>query len=419
MIIVVDLFKTILFYVVLSFLGLTYEGSEKSNVFIIIMIFLFLFSFVVYLFYGFKKHLSSLRFMLFLLVIAFVMFFGAFQIIIKHGFEYATMKYFFFFWIFSFNSILWGYSVGKEIQLFIPLLVKWVEVVSLMVSLSSLISIIIPILTKNTTITYAGGINYQTASYYSAFAFGTTLFYLIRGNELARFKVFESKFYKLFSVIILFLLVFSTVAPGGRGAFVLLLCYIMLGLWYFLKTKQVSNGLVIYIFLALVLLPIVLVLVIEIIDSNIILRNGLDRALGFIDFKNKRIDMKGGSSGRGQIYQQAIELISIKPFFGYGIFEYIYHLTSINQYPHNFILEILLQGGFVYLLIVASIFIFGVYKLRKMAKANIEYEFLVFLVLYPMVLLTFSGTYLTQPIFLFCLTIILSADVSSYEKTSE
>lgn len=415
-VIVLEVFKSILFFVVLSFFGLTYEGSENSSVFIITMIFLFLFSFVVYLLYGFKEHISSFRFVLFLLVITFVIFLGAFQILIKHGFEYATMKYFFFFWIFSFNSILWGDFVGRNIQSFIPLLVKWVEVVSLMVSLSSLISIIIPVLTKNATSMYAGGVNYQTASYYSAFAFGTTLFYLIRGNASIRFTIFKSKFYKLFSIVLLFLLVFCTIAPGGRGAFVLLVCYMILGLWYFLKTKQGSQMIIIYILLALVLLPIVILLVNETIGSNSILRSGLDRALAFIDFENKSIDIKGGSSGRGPIYQQAIELISLKPYFGYGLFEYMYHLTSVGQYPHNFVLEVLLQGGFVYFFIITIVVAFSLGKLKKLKTANIEYEFLLFIILYPLVMLSFSGTYLNEPILWFCLMIVISADVSEDER---
>src|SRR5690606_30091320 len=55
------------------------------------------------------------------------------------------------------------------------------------------------------------------------------------------------------------------------------------------------------------------------------------------------------TSGRNDLYEKAIEYISKSPIIGYGVFGMF---SEFGFYPHNLILEVLLQGGLVYLILI-------------------------------------------------------------------
>ena len=113
-------------------------------------------------------------------------------------------------------------------------------------------------------------------------------------------------------------------------------------------------------------------------------------------------------SGRGEIYEEAIKAIGNRPWLGYGIggdCVYIGSIvygyppeTSIGTYPHNLVLELLMQYGIPAGFFILSVFIAitkrGIYAVKKEStdQKDIYYVFLTI----AFVSLLFSGTYLNS-----------------------
>ncbi|WP_320128734.1 O-antigen ligase family protein [uncultured Sphaerochaeta sp.] len=363
-----------------------------------------------------KQKYISLKVMPFISLIIIILLIGIVQVFNNHGYNYEKGKYFIFFWVFSFDSIIWGSEIGIHYKQYLSIVIKWFEIVVFLVSLSSIISISSSILSGNISRIY-GGVNYQAASYFSAFAFGLSIYYSFSGKESIRFSVFQSKFYQSISHIVIVLLGFCVIVPGGRGAFVLMIVYMLLGSWAWLRENKHSKKFYIWLMLILCILPFVLYTLYFVIQINESIYTGFQRAISFIDFKRGGFDLAGGSSGRDRIYQQAFDLISKKPFNGYGLFEYMYHLTTVNQYPHNFFLELLLQGGVFYFAAMVIFLTFLFSKLIKLIKRDLQFVIVLFLFAYPMTNLMFSGSYLDTPLFWYCVMIVFSAP--KYEKSEK
>jgi O-antigen ligase len=214
--------------------------------------------------------------------------------------------------------------------------------------------------------------------------------------------------YQFISPFVIVLLIFCVIIPGGRGAFVLMVLYILLWYLFWIIGNKHSRRFYIGLILALFILPFVLYGIYFIIQINEQMFVGFNRAVSFIDFKQGGFNLAEGSSGREVIYNQAIELIGKKPITGYGLFEYMYSLTTVNQYPHNFFLELLLQGGVFYcvtmVVFLSSLFL----KFIKLLKRDSQFLILLFIFAYPMTNLIFSGSYLDTPLFWYCIMIIFA-----------
>lgn len=91
------------------------------------------------------------------------------------------------------------------------------------------------------------GINYQDASYIAAFAFGITLYMLTSNNNCKRFSFFYTSFSKLIYILFLLIQIISLFICGGRGALVLVLVYIIIMLIKYLDIKNFFKYLSIFI----------------------------------------------------------------------------------------------------------------------------------------------------------------------------
>ena len=92
-------------------------------------------------------------------------------------------------------------------------------------------------------------------------------------------------------------------------------------------------------------------------------------------------------------------MIKDKPIIGNGIFSY-YDKFPVNNYAHNLILEVLVQGGIIYLIVFASFLTFLGGKSNKIRKQNKRLFNIVFiLVVYQFGELMVSGTYVKTGLF--------------------
>lgn len=99
------------------------------------------------------------------------------------------------------------------------------------------------------------------------------------------------------------------------------------------------------------------------------------------------------SSGRDEIYQSSIELIKNSGFRANGIGYYTY--KTGENYPHNFILDIMIIFGAIGTLIVLTILLILIIKLINIKDEKIK-MFLLLILIYTFVRLTFSATFITE-----------------------
>jgi O-antigen ligase len=113
-----------------------------------------------------------------------------------------------------------------------------------------------------------------------------------------------------------------------------------------------------------------------------------------------------GTSGRNVVYQTTLQLIEQRPILGYGLFGM---WDVYSSYPHNLFLEVLLQGGVFYLLIALIVLFYFAIKLAHLIRKDMRFRILIVLFIYPFVMLMFSGTYLSTPMFWFVIIYVMNS----------
>lgn len=396
--------KILLFNILAAFLGYSYAGKEDSSTYTIIMIVAFLLSFLIYLKEVVMKRTIRKKGFLFVLCWIIWILTNIILFINKYGLDYAYVKYFIFFFVFSFNSLLWGMEFGRNFKENASQLIKWYEPFVFIVAIYSIVYVLIPFLNANYLLR---GSAYQSNSYYSAFAFGCILFYLLFGNRFTRFKIFENKVCKIFYLVLLMVLPLSVISTGGRGGFVLVLLYGVISILYMVFGDHEFNiKKLVLAFLTLVGFFVLILILVSVISKNTSLRESFSYTVSYLDFSTGKIDM-GATSNRDLVYKQAIDLIMQSPIFGHGIFLSMPLLTTTYSYPHQLFLEFMLQGGAIYTFVASAFLITALIKLKRFSHVTETNRFMVYLFLYPFVMLMFSGTYLTTSLFWFCLSAIL------------
>lgn len=273
-------------------------------------------------------------------------------------------------------------------------LIKWIDVILPIVSISLLFSLRLLI------VSIAEGENSysQTLSYEAAYCFVLYLFFLLFGGQYERFPIFNGKWYKYLSIIMLPYLVVVLFFSGGRGAFGTLAAGTLILLFLYHKHHRIS----IPIFIRnLIVLGIFAVIVISIIPDNArgVFTDNMHRVFSFFD---KDLDMYSRTSGRDEVMAVAIEQIKANPILGSGLFAYkdLFVAKTGQGYPHNFFIEVLLQGGVVFLFVVLFLLIISFNKLVKIARTGRQ-ELLIIFGVYAMTCLMYSGSYMQEPFFWF------------------
>lgn len=125
------------------------------------------------------------------------------------------------------------------------------------------------------------------------------------------------------------------------------------------------------------------------------------------------------SSGRNVFYGKAISLFKENPIFGSGIGAFTNEF-GIYVYPHNIILEILNDFGIIGFIFAGILMVNVIAKSKIMMKQNIENQYMVLLFIQCMVMLMFSGSYLTELRLWIPLVLILTVmNRIKFQKESE
>ena len=284
---------------------------------------------------------------------------------------------------------------------------KWLDIIMVLITMSLTISMP-SILSEKAYAEIAGetavtNLNYQIASYYASLAYAINLLLMTHGHIIKeRFKIFASKKFTIISILLLFVQITLCLMSGGRGGFVVIFMASIIT-WFIsnrrdfrkILSKLAAIGLVGIISLVL-LKPSVIETVSEILAKS------TERTFAYIS--RDGIDMSQ-TSGRDAIYGEVIDGILKSPIWGYGVLGYN-TFFSRDGYPHNIILEMLMQGGFLYLFLFLGIVAFQFAKYKRMIKYEKSNIFLIPFICYAGTMLMFSGSYMTMGLFWFLLVYI-------------
>ncbi|WP_387044931.1 O-antigen ligase family protein [Mammaliicoccus sciuri] len=216
-----------------------------------------------------------------------------------------------------------------------------------------------------------GLLNYQNASYISAFIVGIGLYFLTESNI---------KYKALYLIFICLLLPVIFIA-AGRGGAVLLILYILLTTVNIIVKKSIP------LVNKIIIIGMVATGSITFITTAISL-DDTGRTFSYITADG--LDLNN-TSGREDVYKSDINTIKNSPIIGYGLFNY-YHL--VNNIPHNIIMEILLISGVIGLSISIVICYFLFKKYVKNFEENSPDRLVGYIFLYPITMLMFSSNFL-------------------------
>lgn len=250
----------------------------------------------------------------------------------------------------------------------------------------------LPNMIKLSSVSIGGAGNHQSISYSAAFCFALTLSNLLSDKNECRFQVFKSKFMRYVFFAILPLLAIICFMGGGRGGSFLLVfsfvsCIFMFSQKHFARTMFIG------------VLGILSFMVIA--GSSGVFEDGFGRAFDYIQGGSVNLTVNQSDVARTALRNNSFRLIIESPFIGYGLWN---GLKVSGYYMHNVFLDVAISGGIFYLIF----FIYVMKKAFKSAYRLIRYDtkhgLLMAWMLYPTVMLMFSGFYLTCGIFMFCVT---------------
>lgn len=397
------------FFSLSPIIGYTYSGAENSKVYIIYCVLIMILNVILFFkTFLFRRYRMNWRQLLAFLIPFIVTINFLISGLDSQGFNPNATKFFCYFLLWSVPAIYAGIYVS--VTNIFTYLAKWFEVVMLIFSGGIICSILIPLL-KGIGFTSIGGATYQSASYIAAIAFGLNLYFINFGENHFRFKFTENELYKAMMKILLLVQIICLFISGGRGGVVLLATYTIYISVSVMFQKKISSKLK-YIFSILILFFILLVSLSFLMENEFFVK-GFNRVFEFIS-PDGGVNWEG-TSNRDDVYASAISLIQQRPLFGYGM----YGIWKFGNYPHNFFLEVLLNGGFVYLLIVAFCGLSLIIKLYHMINFCVTNRLIIIIGLYPLVMLMFSGTYTTSSEFWFTLSFILCYSLKRYNHSNE
>lgn len=241
------------------------------------------------------------------------------------------------------------------VQTFVAFVLPFLIQIDVRTFLYGLMIIPIPAITRVNQIFVMSNIGYDAISMGVSYAFLTPVIASI--VYVFVFFKYDSILKKTMILIIVF--INSIYASylflyGSRGpllAILLLVLYLFIVKYDLYRNKITINirRLVLFLFLAV----IISTMLIPIFNALNDILQSKSLSFRFVD-KILHMHEEGDiSNGRTSIYNFTIENIFQRPIFGHGIgCFYTYYYDSNIQYPHNFILQLLYDGGIVLFLIV-------------------------------------------------------------------
>lgn len=365
------------FFVISAVVGYRYNGIENSNIYIIYTVMVATVSIFLFLKDAFMNRRKINVIFLFIPIIVVGIYLVTYLLV---GVNDFGTKMFIYYLLWSMPAFYIGifFSWGDHHKY----LIKSLDLIMILVAISTIVSTVLQVWRGSYSQGLAGTTN-QSLSYIAAFGFGLNLFLNFGPFDTQRFRFTKNKLYIFVCTGLLPLQILSVIIAGGRGAAVLVLVYITYFASLHTKRRKFKNR-------ALLFLTIIVSIAIFLsaLDNEIV-NSGFRRAFAFIG--DGGINW-GGTSNRDIVYQEAMYLIKKRPLLGYGLFGYFNYYEN----PHNIVLEILLNGGIIYL----TLFILMLLRIKKkysnMVKDNPTMKLIGIIAIYPMVMLMFSGTYMVS-----------------------
>lgn len=381
-----------LFFSFMGLLGIEYDGSDSSNVYVAYIIIIATMMLFIYA-YGvvIKGVLKKEFFIVILIVFSFAL--HILWVLFDPIETELIPRFLVFFILFGLPGFFAATTIIK-LDL-IPQLIRICEVFFLIMALGIVTFSVLPSFAGVKVASLAGA-SYQTLSYYSAFIFGILLIYNLHLPEVLRFPCVRFFWYKILSYGLLLGCLLGCLLGGGRGAFVLLIAYLLMVLpsVFLHKRNFLTQRAMLNASLKFFSIVFVFIVFFSYFWDRDFVQSGFNRATQFIS-SDGAIDLERGSSGRHVVYQNAARYIVDSPLIGYGPFGF----RDKTIHAHNFFLEVLLQFGVVGL----SVFLLLIGLMLVNAIRNWSfYNYWVFgLFLYPLVMTMFSGAYLHSSLYCF------------------
>lgn len=397
---VATLIGQLLFFSFLSIFGLEYRGMEESSGYVIFCVLLAALTLLIFTsdYFIFRRFSLNLNSTILFVLPAFV----ALVYFIEKATAETAERSLIFYLLFSLPATYIGIYVARRRS--IVSMAKWFEVLMLVMTLSVITSLILPLFRNEAFLAFAGS-SHQTASYISAFAYSLNLFFLLFDHRYQLFRFHYTRIYKISSYILLLLQIAGVLYSGGRGGFVVIINATLILMW--LKIRQENYGLkkisTILLFFALGFS----FLLSRLLQNESFLASS-GRVFSYIS--SGGIDISQ-TSGREFVYKDALKLITDKPILGYGLFKY----SDFTIFPHNIFLEILLNGGIVYLSFTIILGYLFFKKFKFIIQKEPENILALAIFIFPITELMFSGTYLETPLFWFVIAYVFSYTVESFE----
>lgn len=387
----VTVFTPFLFFALNSIFSIEYSGLSESNSYVYTLIG----SWAIFLFFYFRNKLYKSVFL------------------VSDVIFYFLIGFFFLVFLYDFNNeaILNKTTIYQYLLMIVPVALFAIDFGKFdfpdvvfryffylcQVILLSIV-FVIPKMLKIDVVnlsTFYGGGHYQGFGYIVSLSFLINLVYLL--FFLKSVSLYKKIYFFLSFIIHLSGAIFS----GARGSMIviflgaIILFYLKFNLKHFfyiiLKT-------VLLLFLSFNLLLFFLA---DYYDRII---ESADRIFSYIS--DGTIDMSK-TSNRDILYEESIKHIKNSPIFGYGFFDYLKQ-TGFG-YPHNLFLEILLQGGIIYLVFWIFFLLLFIYKLILLISNDKKYIVIFPFVIYCFTLLMFSGSYIFEPFFWFSIIFVFTA----------
>lgn len=244
----------------------------------------------------------------------------------------------------------------------------------------------------------SSGLIYQNVSYYSAQAFGLTLFHI---TETRKNKTL-SWLYKTVCAILLIIQASTSILSGGRGGIVLLV--VLLIATVIINMGKKKYKIVIPAAIFIVVIRFTVPWLINQFGINI---KGITRIMSF--FNGDLLN-----DGRFELYSQSLSLFGENPVFGKGIGSIFHYLHS---YSHNLFMDILAESGVLGLLIFIVLLVLFIKKMFVIFRQGSLFRFLTYIFICGITLNLFSGYIWTNQLVWLPIAVVLTINLNEFAST--
>lgn len=306
-------------------------------------------------------------------------------------------------------TVLFGAYIAKEKKLLE--IAKWIDIYVLLVTIT-IFKIVYQAYFQGKFIAniLEFGMDYQMISYLSAFMLGLNMFNIIWRKSIMHSDFFNSRFYRKVRFLLLAMQLFSILYSGGRGGFVVV---IVLGVYLLFNKTFIERNLKEMVKTNTIVAIVVCIAILLLIRTPLLQKN-FARTIQFISPRGG-INWEG-TSGRDTVFNSAINVIKQSPIIGHGIGGgYYFGVGS----AHNLFLDVLIEGGIIYLTIWIAILISFFRKIIYKVRIKPMYNIILIIFLGDFINLMFSSIYLRGSIMWFCLSFVFVDSVVDNTRLSD